>query len=235
VNYYEHWLGDYRRKTGRLRIAEHGAYRLLLDEYYALEQPLPASVDELYVICGAMDRRDQEAVRKIADAYFPVGPDGLRHNERADEEIARARPRIEAAKLNGRKGGRKKNPTETQQEPSGFPTGTAPEPKANPPATHAGEAFPHTPHKLQNRGVEVMPPTAREQPVDNPANPAISDPENRTANGSGKGDGRGQCWGDPAWWQATAKTVGRPRRPGETDEAWKDGVYAKVHEARAGA
>ena len=59
MNYYEHWLGDYRKKTGRLRMADHGAYRLLLDEYYAEEQPLPAPYDELYVICGAMTKDDQ--------------------------------------------------------------------------------------------------------------------------------------------------------------------------------
>lgn len=146
MNYYEHWLGDYRRKTGRLRVAEHGAYRLLLDEYYAIEQPLPEPIDELYVICGAMDERDRAAVRKVASAYFPVGPDGLRHNARADEEIARARPRIEAAKLNGARGGRK---PKTQWEPTGFPDGTQREPSGlptgNPVETQTGEAFPHTP------------------------------------------------------------------------------------------
>lgn len=92
--------------------------------------------------------------------------------------------------------------------------------------------------ELQNRGVETASRSPPAEPVDNSAHPAetaISDPENRTANGNGKGDGKGQCWSDPAWWQATANTVGRPRRPGETDEAWRDGVYAKVHEARAGA
>lgn len=153
LNYYEQWVGAYRKKTGRLRMLEHGAYKLLLDEYYAIEQPLPASLDDLYTICGARDKRDEDAVRKVANAYFPVGPDGLRHNERADEEIALAQPRIAASKANGRKGGRRKK---TQQEPDRLPTGTHQQPGSNPPATHAVEAFPHTTdHKDQNLNPNV--------------------------------------------------------------------------------
>jgi hypothetical protein len=56
----------------------------------------------------------------------------MRHNSRADEMIARARPKMEAARANGAKGGRPKknplgfenrNPSETHEEPSGKPIG----------------------------------------------------------------------------------------------------------------
>ena len=159
MNYYEHWLGDYRKKTGRLRILEHGVYRLLLDECYATEQPLPASIDELCVICGAMDRRDREAVQKVADSYFPVGPDGMRRNARVEEEIERAQPRIAAARANVKRAtearaARKANtPRNTLGDPPCNPSG-------NPPGTHgvthAGEAFPHTPvPKIKNQYTDV--------------------------------------------------------------------------------
>lgn len=172
MNYYEHWLGDYRKKTARLRFGDHAAYRLLLDEYYAMEQPLPAAYADLYEICGAVAKADQASVRKVADLYFPVdSADGLRHNARADEEIDKARPRIEASRKNGKHGGRKK----THDEPDGNPTGTrqAPrrEPDSNPahtpPATRPGEALPHAPHAIPQSTTEpagVSQPSADANP-----------------------------------------------------------------------
>lgn len=129
MNYYERFLGDYGKKTGTLTLAEHGAYTLLLDEYYATEAPLPGPLDEIYRICRAMTKAEREAVAKVAAKHFPIGPDGLRHNERADEEIPKAQARIEAARANGKRshGRPKKNPpgskTETPEKPTGLPDG----------------------------------------------------------------------------------------------------------------
>jgi len=128
VNYYERYCGDYAKKTAKLTLIQHGAYTLLLDEYYSTEEPLSGSLTELYRICRAMTKPEQEAVRIVADRFFPVSADGLRRNDRANEMIEKARPKMEAARANGKKGGRpKKNPsgyeTETQEKPSGFPSG----------------------------------------------------------------------------------------------------------------
>jgi len=95
MNYFELYPGDYLRDTTRLTLVEHGAYLRLLMAYYAEEQPLPASHDELFVITGALKPADKDAVRKVADRFFPIGPDGQRHNSRADEEIAKAQGRME--------------------------------------------------------------------------------------------------------------------------------------------
>ncbi len=43
MNYYERHIGDYARDTGYLSVLEHGIYCLLLDRYYATEQPIPAN------------------------------------------------------------------------------------------------------------------------------------------------------------------------------------------------
>lgn len=118
LNFYKRYPADYGRKTARLTLAQHGAFTLLLDELYTTEQGLPAELEELYRICRAMDRSEQAAVRFVAERHFPIGGDGLRHNGRATEEIAEAAPALEAARLNGKKGGRPKK--ETQQKPSGF-------------------------------------------------------------------------------------------------------------------
>lgn len=146
VNYYERYCGDYAKKTARLTLMQHGAYTLLLDEYYSTEQPLPADMDELFRLCRAMSKPEQDAVYFIADRFFPVSDDGMRHNDRADEMIEKARPKMDAARANGKKGGRPPknplgsqpdNPAETQREPDGKPTGFLfDNPVDNPAETH---------------------------------------------------------------------------------------------------
>lgn len=143
MNFYQRYPGDYMRDTMHLSLSEHGAYSLLLDTYYATERPLPSDHESLFRICRAMTRPEQESVRKVADEFFPVNGDGRRHNRRADQEIAEAKPKIKAAQENGLRGGRPKNPTgtelkptgfldlvknETQHEPTGLSTGTQQEP-----------------------------------------------------------------------------------------------------------
>lgn len=132
MNYYERYCGDYARDTAHLVLAEHGAYTLMLDFYYSTERPLQPDHASLYRLCRAISKPEQAVVRKIAEEFFPIGGDGLRHNDRADDEIAKAQKRIAAAKLNGKGGGRppKQNPPgsppdnppgskqQTQHEPS---------------------------------------------------------------------------------------------------------------------
>jgi len=130
LNFYKRYPADYGRKTARLTLAQHGAYTLLLDEVYTSESGLPAEMEELYRICRAMTKLEQEAVRVVADRFFPIAEDGLRHNSRAAEEIQDAAPAIEAARANGKKGGRPRK--ETQQKPSGFSPGNPAETQTEP-------------------------------------------------------------------------------------------------------
>ena len=135
MNFYKRFMGDYAKKTTRLTLAQHGAYTLLLDEVYVTELPLPNDHSELFRICRAMNKAEQEAVRYVADKYFPVGLDGLRHNERAENELTQAAPALEAARLNGKKGGRpSKEPTGLPPDnPVGFQNITQNEPNSKPP------------------------------------------------------------------------------------------------------
>ena len=135
MNFYKRYPADYGRKTSRLTLMQHGAYTLLLDELYATESPLPADMSALNRVCRAMSRPEQDAVRSVAEQFFPIGEDGLRRNRRATEELIEAAPAVEAARLNGKKGGRpKKYP---QQKPTGFseqnPNETQSEPRSKPP------------------------------------------------------------------------------------------------------
>lgn len=98
MNFYKRYMADYAKKTARLTLAQHGAYTLLLDELYGTERPLPQSYDELNRICRAMIKAEQEAVKFVADQYFPVCSDGLRHNNRATEELARHKVEVQSAR-----------------------------------------------------------------------------------------------------------------------------------------
>lgn len=105
MNYYRRYIGDYQRDTGHLTLAEHGAYALLLDTYYATDGELPGSIDALCRLCRATTRPEREAVKAIAERYFPTHDDGARRNARADVEIAKAGAKSQTLAANGRKGG----------------------------------------------------------------------------------------------------------------------------------
>jgi uncharacterized protein YdaU (DUF1376 family) len=95
IIYYPRYPADYARDTSRLRIVHHGAYALLLDDYY-LNGPLPEDIQALYAICRANTDEERQAVAWVAETYFPVNGDSLRHNKRADIERAKIE-RISAA------------------------------------------------------------------------------------------------------------------------------------------
>ncbi len=131
MNYFELYPGDYLRDTAELTLAEHGAFLLLLSAYYATERAIPSDNPTLFRLVRAMTIDEQNAVTRVSELFFPISAvDGLRHNKRADEEIVKARARIDAARFNGGKGGRPKKPSNnpvgsnplTQQEPNGVPS-----------------------------------------------------------------------------------------------------------------
>lgn len=143
MNYYERYVGDYLRDTPHLSLLEHGAYNVLLDVYYATEQPLPGALDAVYRICRALTKAEQAAVRSVLDQFFPLAEDGARHHGRCDREIQKAQRRIAAVRQNGARGGRPKKP---KNNLAGLQQVPKQEPKTNLPETNAGEAL-HTPHE----------------------------------------------------------------------------------------
>lgn len=135
MNFYKRFIGDIQKKTGHLSMAEFGAYDRLLDHYYALEKPLPLLASDCYRICRAMVKSERDAVDRVLREFFMRTNAGYVH-ERAEEAMADAQIKIEANRLNGKKGGRPKkapvvNENGTQQKPSGFPDGSHTEPNKN--------------------------------------------------------------------------------------------------------
>ena len=130
MNFYKRFIGDIQRDTGHLSLSEMGAYDRLLDHYYATEEKLPSDIDACYRIARAMSKEERKAVDSVIRQYFVLDSDGYSQN-RAEKEIAEAQPKISAARTNGAKGGRpKKNPTETQEKPTGFSEKTQQKPNS---------------------------------------------------------------------------------------------------------
>lgn len=113
MNFYKRHIGDYSKDTPHLPMIDHGAYTLLLDYYYASERPLPDDLQAIYRLCRAMTKAEQQAVDRVIAQFFPVHPDGMRHNKRADMEIARKQDQVETNRQIGQRGGR---PKKTEQK-----------------------------------------------------------------------------------------------------------------------
>jgi uncharacterized protein YdaU (DUF1376 family) len=123
VNFYKRFIGDIQRDTGHLSCAEMGVYDRLLDHYYATEQALPADVDACCRIARAMNKDERKAVDSVLRQYFTLEDVGY-IQDRAQRELLDAQPKINAAKTNGKKGGRpRKNPEDTKQETQEKPSG----------------------------------------------------------------------------------------------------------------
>lgn len=107
MNYYKHYMGDYQRDTGHLSLTQDGAYRRLMDHYYSTEDALPADSVTLYRICGAMDKKERDAVLFVAKSFFSIRVDGKLHHDRIDSDIEKAQEKIANLKANASNGGKK--------------------------------------------------------------------------------------------------------------------------------
>lgn len=97
MNYYEHHIGDFLKKTVHLSAVEEGIYRRLLDRYYTTEAPLPADLRECCKLARATSKPERDAVRDVLADFFTLEADG-HHQKRADEEIARFKDKQAKAK-----------------------------------------------------------------------------------------------------------------------------------------
>lgn len=90
MNYWQRWIGAWKKKTGGKSLIERGAYSEMLDAYYANETAITANEDELFRLVGAMTKQEQDAVRAVkANPEFFTERDGKLYNARAEEELKR--------------------------------------------------------------------------------------------------------------------------------------------------
>ncbi|WP_149111454.1 YdaU family protein [Limnoglobus roseus] len=86
--WYPFYTGDYARDTAHLSLLEHGAYRLLLDHYYATGSALPNDPEKLYRICRARTPNERKSVLSAVNEFFHQDGTLLR-STRCDREIAK--------------------------------------------------------------------------------------------------------------------------------------------------
>lgn len=88
MNFYRHYIGDFQRDTGHLSLAARGAYRALMDHYYATEKALPNDLDALCRMAGAVNAQERKAVQ-AAVGMFEVRSGALWH-KRIEAELEKA-------------------------------------------------------------------------------------------------------------------------------------------------
>lgn len=86
------YIADYLRDTSRLTTEGHGAYMLLIFDYWVSGKPLPDDDGQLAAVTR-MAVSKWKAVRPTIQQFFQVG-DGLWHHKRIDKELQDAVDRI---------------------------------------------------------------------------------------------------------------------------------------------
>ncbi len=88
MNFFKLYIGDYQRDTAHLSVTEHGAYLLMLQHYYATENPLPIG-KALHRMLRAQEKAEREAIDAVVTRFWRETDAGL-VNDRADVEITKA-------------------------------------------------------------------------------------------------------------------------------------------------
>ncbi len=94
------YVGDYFRDTNRLTTEQHGAYLLLIMDYWAAGPP-PAD-DESLARVTRLPLKSWRQIRPVLEAYFTEQNGKWRH-KRIDKELAKAHQRVEASEEGNRK------------------------------------------------------------------------------------------------------------------------------------
>lgn len=112
------YIGDYLQDTTRLSTEQHGAYLLLIMDYWT-NGPLPDD-DAALAHVTRLQPAAWKKNRPMLSRFFSI-EDGEWHHKRIDDEHAKALKFVEKQKANGAKGGRpKKAQGESHKKPMGF-------------------------------------------------------------------------------------------------------------------
>lgn len=106
-------IDAWRTKTRKSKPIERCAYMDLLMEYWDTQKPLEVNHDDFAALVG-IPRAEWDEISERVLRYFEVGEDGLLHNKRIDEEIAKAKRLLKQKQEAGRRGGNakaKRNPS----------------------------------------------------------------------------------------------------------------------------
>lgn len=96
------YVGDYLRDTGRLTTEGHGAYLLLIMDYWTSSSPLPDDDEQLAAVTKLPLERWRK-LRPMLARFFQVG-DGVWRHKRVEAEIADATERVAKKSKAGKEG-----------------------------------------------------------------------------------------------------------------------------------
>lgn len=137
MNFFKLYIGDYQRDTGTLSLAEHGAYMLMLQHFYATEKALPIG-RELHRLLRADSKIEREAIDSITAKFWRLDATGL-INDRALEEIKKREHQATVNREVGKKGGR---PKKSESKPNENRIGSFSEPTGNPNHSQSKPPYP---------------------------------------------------------------------------------------------
>lgn len=112
------YIGDYHKDTGRLTTEQHGAYLLMIMEYWTTG-PLVDDDDEMAAIIRA-GNRDWKRLRPKLARFFTIA-DGVWRHKRVDAELERWAAKRAAAIERARKGGAAKAASSRKNPASSTP------------------------------------------------------------------------------------------------------------------
>lgn len=122
--YMPFYADDYMADAGFLPTIGHGAYMLLLLNYWQRQEPLPADDFTLQGITKLSDA-DWERLKPHLARFFQER-EGKWHHKRVDEEMARAKEKIELARSKGRASGERRRNTGSTPVEQRFNSGSTP-------------------------------------------------------------------------------------------------------------
>ncbi len=131
MNYYPFHISDFRAGTVNMSRQMRWIYRDLMDLYYDKEKPLTSDFEALCNDIGVESEEERRIVERLLRFKFVKCEQGYRH-EVCDRVLAEYQAKAETAKANGKLGGRPRKQKETEGKPSGFPSGSDPQPTGHP-------------------------------------------------------------------------------------------------------
>lgn len=126
MHYYQFNIGDYAKSTNHLDLIEDLIYRRLLDLAYDTEKPLSPDIQKTARLIGL--KTHEKETKAILDEFFKLTKNGY-IQKRVQKELSRYSAKADAARANGKKGGR---PKKTQSVNLANPVGTQEKAKQEP-------------------------------------------------------------------------------------------------------
>lgn len=121
MHYYKFEIATWHLHTSHLSLVEEAVYFRLINFYYDTETPIPKETHSVIRRLRLTEYAD--IVASVLQEFFILHDDGW-HQKHCDDKILEYYGKAKANKNNGMKGGRPKNPIETQSVISSNPDET---------------------------------------------------------------------------------------------------------------